>query len=67
MTIARRQNEVYRLVTEHPGWTTAQLEAVLMLPAGQVATTLLTLQARGTIEESRGGWQRRRADVRVWA
>lgn len=65
MKVARRQAEVYRLVVTH-GWTTAQLEAALPLPAGQVATTLATLRARGSIEETANGWQRRRSDLRSW-
>ena len=64
MTIARREREVVRLLTEHPGLNAAQLAHLLTCPVGQIETCLLTLETRAVVERVGNGWQRRRSDVR---
>lgn len=67
MTPARREVEIVRIVTEHPGWSSAQVAYALTMTDDQVGRTLLVLRNRGTLEEADGGWRRRRSEIRSWS
>lgn len=64
MTIARRQAEIERLITEHPGWSALQIAHTLGLPLAQVETGIATLVAKGRVETDGLGFRRRASGIR---
>jgi hypothetical protein len=66
VTRARLELEAARLVTAHPGWSTAQLAYVLAVSEERAAAVLGVIMRQGRIEQADGGWWPVTSAVRSW-